>query len=87
MTLNANNEVEKAHELFVEVVREVRKLRADNNIMPNKTIKLKIYAKNKNAEILTEILELIGGILKSEQTEIIEKKLTDPNLVYSVVKS
>ena len=85
--IEADVEVEKSHELFVEVIREVRKLRADNNIMPNKTIKLKIYAKNKNAEILNEVLPLIWGILKSEETEVIDKKLNDPNLVYSVVKS
>lgn len=87
MTLEVNKEVEKAHSLFVEVVREVRKLRAENNIMPNKTIKLKVYAKNTNAEILTDMLPLLSGIVKSEETEIIDKKLSDPNLVYSVVKS
>jgi len=55
--------------------------------MPNKTIKLKIYAKGANAEILSNSLSLISGIVKSEETEIIEKKIQDPNLVYSVVKS
>ena len=85
--LEVNKDVEKAHSLFVEVIKEVRKLRAENNIMPNKTIKLKIYAKNKNAEILSECLDLLSGIVKSEESEIIEKKLSDPNLVYSVVKS
>jgi valyl-tRNA synthetase len=53
-------EAEKAHSLSVDIIREVRKLRAENNIMPNKTIKLKIYAKNKNAEIVKEALELIS---------------------------
>jgi len=86
-SLEVNKQVEKFHTLFVEVVREVRKLRAENNIMPNKTIKLKIYAKWVNAEILESCQELIGGIVKSEETEIVAKKLTDPNLVYSVVKS
>ena len=85
--IEIDNDVEKAHSLFVEVVREVRKLRAENNIMPNKTIKLQIYAKNANAVILEDCRELIGWIVKSEETLIIDKKLTDPNLVYSVVKS
>ncbi|MDA9129142.1 valine--tRNA ligase [Candidatus Gracilibacteria bacterium] len=85
--LSKNIEAEKAHELFVEVIHEVRKLRADNNIMPNKAIKLKIYAKNKNAELLGGLTDLIGGIVKSEETVIIDKKLTDAHLVYSVVKS
>ena len=85
--LEINKEAEKAHSLFVEVIREIRKLRAENNIMPNKTIKLKIYAKNTNAEILSEMLILLSGIVKSEETEITDKKLFDPSLVYSVVKS
>ena len=55
--------------------------------MPNKTIKLKVYAKNKNAQILTDALDLISGIVKSEETQMVEKKIQDPNLVYSVVKS
>ncbi len=87
LQLDINPEVEKAHTLFVEVIREIRKLRAENNIMPNKTIKLKIYAKNKNAEILHSCIDLLSGIVKSEETEIVDKKLTDPNLVYSIVKS
>ena len=87
LKISKNTEAEKAHELFVEVIREVRKLRAENNIMPNKSINLKIYAKNKNAELLSELLDLIGGIVKSDHTEIVDKKLTDPHLVYSVVKS
>lgn len=87
LTLETNSDVEKSHTLFVEVIREIRKLRAENNIMPNKTIKLKIYAKNKNAEILNSSIDLLSWIVKSEETEIIDKKLSDPNLVYSVVKS
>jgi len=85
--IEINKDAEKAHTLFVEVIREIRKLRAENNIMPNKSIKLKIYAKNTNAEVLNEMLTLISGIVKSDETEIIDKKLTDPHLVYSVVKS
>ncbi|NDK09604.1 valine--tRNA ligase [Candidatus Gracilibacteria bacterium] len=85
--IESDQEAIKAHELFVEIVKEVRKLRAENNIMPNKSIKLKIYAKNKNAEILEPTLNILSGILKSDETEIIDKKLTDPNLVYSVIKA
>ena len=55
--------------------------------MPDKTIKLKIYAKNSNAETISEFLPLISGIVKSEESEIIDKKLQDAQLVYSVIKS
>lgn len=87
VSIPVNIDIEKSHTLFVQVIREIRKLRAENNIMPNKTIKLKIYAKNKNAEILESCLKLLSGIVKSEETEIIDKKLSDPNLVYSVIKA
>ncbi len=81
-----DSQAEKSHDIFVEIIREVRKIRAENNIMPDKTIKLKIYAKGKNAEILESILDIIWWIVRSEDTEIIDKKLADPNLVYSVVR-
>jgi len=55
--------------------------------MPNKTIELKIYAKNTNAEILSSMLNLLSGILKTSSLEIVDKKLTDPSLVYSIVQS
>jgi valyl-tRNA synthetase len=87
ISLERDIDAEKAHDLSTEVIREIRKLRAENNVMPNKTIKLKIYAKNKNAEILSSSLDLISGIVKSEDSEMIDKKIQDPNLVYSVVKS
>lgn len=87
MALKRDIEAEKAHELTTEVIREIRKLRAENNVMPNKTIKLKIYAKNKNAELLADSLDLISGIVKSDDTEMIDRKIQDPNLVYSVIKS
>jgi valyl-tRNA synthetase len=44
----------------MDIIREVRSIRADNNIMPNKTIGLQIYAKNKNSEVISEVLELIA---------------------------
>ena len=73
--------------LLTEIVHEVRKLRAENNVMPNKTIELKIYAKNKNAEILRSCIDVISGIVKSENTKLIDKKISDPSYVYSVVRS
>jgi valyl-tRNA synthetase len=45
---------------MIEIIKSVRNLRAENNVMPNKTIKLQIYARNKNAEFLAEVIELIG---------------------------
>lgn len=87
VTLPRDEEIEKNKVLMMDVIKSVRKLRADNNVMPNKTIKLHIYAKNKNADFLTEVVDLIGWIVKSDKTEIIQHKIISSNLAYFAVKS
>ena len=87
VTFPLQKEAEKNHELFAEVVREIRKIRADTSIPPSKTIKVQIFAKNKNAEVLESFLPIISWMVKSEDTQIISKKLTDQTLVYSVIRS
>jgi valyl-tRNA synthetase len=52
VSVQADAQIEKDKKLIMDIIREVRSLRADNNIMPNKTIGLQIYAKNKNAEVI-----------------------------------
>ncbi len=84
--LERNIEVEKAKNLIIDVIKEVRKLRTQNDIKPNKTIKLSIYAKNKNAEIINEVLDLIWDIVKSEETNLIDIKPNNDNLAYSIIK-
>jgi valyl-tRNA synthetase len=36
--IERNLEIEKDKKLVIEIIKEVRRLRAENNIMPNKTI-------------------------------------------------
>jgi valyl-tRNA synthetase len=84
--LERNIEIEKAKNLVIEIIKEVRRLRVENDIKPNKTIKLKIYAKNKNAEIINEVLDLIGDIVKSEETILIWEKPKDDDLAYGIIK-
>ena len=55
--------------------------------MPNKTIWLQIYAKNKNAETITSVLELIGWIVKAENIELVSKKPSDNNLAFWIIKA
>jgi valyl-tRNA synthetase len=55
--------------------------------MPNKSIGLQIYAKNKNAEVISEVLEVIAGIVKADKFELVDKKPTDDNLAYGVIKA
>ena len=85
--LERSTQIEKEKELFIAIVREIRNLRAENSIMPNKTIWVKIYAKNKNAEFLSWVLNLIGWIVKAESIELVEKKETDINLAYWIIKT
>jgi hypothetical protein len=39
---------------MIDIIKSVRNIRAD------KTIKLQIYARNKNAEFLSEVIDIIG---------------------------
>ncbi len=85
--LPRSEEIEKEKKLIMDIIREIRSLRADNKIMPNKTIGLQIYAKNKNADIISEVLELIWWIVKAEDISLVSVKPTDDNLVYWVIKA
>ncbi len=84
--IKRNEKVEKEKDLMIAIVKEIRNLRAENSIMPNKTIWVKIYAKNKNAEFLESVLDLIGWIVKADSIELVSKKETDINLAYAVIK-
>ncbi len=85
--LERNITIEKEKLLIINLIKEVRKIRAENNIKPNKTIKLSIYAKNKNAELIKSVLNIISWIVKSEETILITKKIQDPNLAYGIIKA
>ena len=82
-----DEEVEKQKKLIIDIIREIRNLRAENNIMPNKTIWLQIYAKNKNAEVVTSALDIIWWIVKAEEIELVSKKPSDINLAFWVIKA
>ncbi len=86
VNIDRNETVEKDKDLMIAIIKEIRNLRAENSIMPNKTVWVKIYAKNKNAEFLSWVLDLIGWIVKAETIELVDKKETDINLAYAVVK-
>ena len=85
--INRNEEIEKNNKLVIDIIREIRSIRADNNIMPNKSIWVKIYAKNKNADILNEVSNLISWIVKADDFEIISKKPLDDNLAFWIIKA
>ena len=86
VNIERNEKVEKEKDLMIKIIREIRNIRAENNIMPNKTIWVKIYAKNKNAEFISTVIDLIWWIVKAETIELVDKKETDINLAYGVIK-
>ena len=86
VNIDRNEKVEKEKDLMIKIIKEIRNLRAENNILPNKTVWVKIYAKNKNAEFLEWVLDLIGWIVKAETIELVDKKENDINLAYWVIK-
>lgn len=87
VSLPRNENLEKDNALVFDVIREIRAIRADNNILPNKSIWLKIFAKQKNREILEQVLELIAWIVKADTFEIVDKKPDSDNYAFWVIKS
>lgn len=86
VALPINKEIEKDKQIIIEVIKEIRNLRAENNIMPSDTVKLKLKVKKSKLDLFSpENLALISGIVKSEDTQIISKA-EDENLVYAVTK-
>ncbi len=85
--LERDIDIEKEKELMIDIIKSVRNIRAENNVMPNKTIKLQIYARNKNAEFLEKVSWLIWWIVRSEETTVIDKKISSSQLAYDVIKS
>ena len=87
VAVKSDDQIEKDKKLIMDIIREIRSLRADNNIMPNKTIGLQIYAKNKNAEVISEVIAVIAGIVKADTFELVEVKPNDENLAYGIIKA
>jgi hypothetical protein len=60
MLIKRDMEVEKLNSLMIDVIKNIRSIRADNNILPHKTIKLQIYAINDNAIFLNSVINIIS---------------------------
>lgn len=87
VAFDRNLEVEKAKDIIIETIKAIRNIRAENSVMPDKTIKVYIQAKAKTLDAMTQSIDIISWIVKSEHTEIITKKPKDDNLVYATIKS
>lgn len=88
VALKADKEIEKQKEIIIEVITEIRRIRADNNIMPNKSINLLLKPKKWLSEIFNEeVIFIISWIVKSENSKVIDKKPDEENLVYAITKA
>lgn len=82
-----DKEIEKQNEILIELIKIIRNIRAENNILPSKSIWLKIYVKGKNEDFIEETIGLIAWIVKASEYEVIKKKLEDENYAYGVINS
>lgn len=80
-------EIEKDNNLIIDIIKEVRNIRANNSILPNKFIWLKIYAKWKNAKIISKVINLIAWVVKSNNYELTDKKPENENLAFWIIKA
>lgn len=87
INLKRNTKIEKDHDLIIDVIRQIRNLRAENNVWPNVFVWIKIMAKNKNYEIIEQVLKLIWSIIKAETIELVKTKPTEENLAFWIIKA
>ncbi len=87
LKIKRNEEIESEKQIIIDLIKEIRKLRAENNLIPSNTIKVQIYVRNKNTEIISESIGIISWIVNSKETIIVDKKPKDKNLVYSIIKA
>jgi valyl-tRNA synthetase len=87
VAIKRNEKIEQEKEIMMDLLREIRSIKAENDVPNSGTIKLYLYAKGKNLEIIEKSKDIISGIVKSEYTEIITSKKEDENLVYGIIKA
>ncbi len=87
VALRADKEIEKDKQILIEVIREIRNLRAENNIMPSTPIKVELKVKKAKLELFSpENINIISWIVKSENTQLVNKASSD-TFAYAVTKS
>lgn len=79
--------IEKQKNILIETLKEIRNIRAENNIVPSNPIKVELKVKPSLKELFgAENLEIISGIVRSESTKLVTKPSSE-DLVYGVTKS
>lgn len=82
-----NKNIEKDKEVIIEIIKWIRNIRAENNVVPSNPIKVELKIKSSKKDLFwNEVLEVISWIVRSEQTQIVSKQSSD-KLAYVVTKS
>lgn len=83
-----DKQIEKNKEIIIETIKEIRRIRNENHIQPSTSIKMKLKIKKLFQELFSkEIIDMISWIIKSEETQIISKKIDEEDVLYWVTKA
>jgi len=83
-----DKQIEKNKEIIIETIKEIRRIRNENHIQPSTSIKMKLKIKKSLQELFSkEIIDMISWIIKSEETQIISKKIDEEDVLYWVTKA
>jgi len=83
-----DKQIEKNKEIIIETIKEIRRIRNENHIQPSTSIKMKLKIKKLLQELFSkEIIDMISWIIKSEETQIISKKIDEEDVLYWVTKA
>lgn len=87
VSLPNDTKIEKQKNILIEVIKEIRNIRAENHIVPSNPIKVELKIKPSQKELFSEEnLEIISGIVRSESSQIVSKPSSE-DFVYWVTKS
>lgn len=88
LKVTRDEELEKNKTILIDLVREIRRIKAENNIPSNGEIGLYIQVKGKLKTFVSESVDLVSGIVKSTKSTIVTDKPANAlELSYGIIKS
>lgn len=86
--ISEDKTIEKEKELVLDIIKNIRNIRAESGVLPSKTVSLIFVTKGKNKTILEKFESIISWIVKSSETLIQDKKPeNDDDYSYWVIKA
>jgi len=87
VNIERNEKIEKEKRIIIEIVREIRRLRTENNILASTLIWVYILKNNNYIKILNNLSNEISWLVKADKCEFIENKLENNAFAYWITKS